>query len=164
MVALAFAGFFPYDNPQYSCIVVIDKPRKNGTSAGGVSGGVFRAIVEEMYSRNMLDCDVNYVPIEGDKTPPRHNVSYEADEVIYDYLAQYPMPDTSAVEADTVAVATPDAATVPSVIGYTPTEALYELEKLGFDVEMTGTGRVAKQSIKPGIPLQKGMQMKLTLK
>ena len=164
MWRLAFAGFFPYDNPQYSCIVVIDKPRKNGTSAGGVSGGVFRAIVEEMYSRNMLDCDVNYVPIEGDKTPPRHNVSYEADEVIYDYLAQYPMPDTSAVEADTVAVAMPDAATVPSVIGYTPTEALYELEKLGFDVEMTGTGRVAKQSIKPGIPLQQGMQMKLTLK
>ena len=30
---LAFAGFFPYDNPQYSCIVVIDKPDLHSADA-----------------------------------------------------------------------------------------------------------------------------------
>ncbi|MBO7291649.1 MAG: PASTA domain-containing protein, partial [Bacteroidaceae bacterium] len=55
-------------------------------------------------------------------------------------------------------------AVVPSVIGYTAQDALYELEQLGFVVEMEGMGRVVKQSIKAGIPLQKGMNMKLTLK
>ena len=38
------------------------------------------------------------------------------------------------------------------------------LEKMGFVVELEGIGRVAKQSIEAGIPLQKGMNMKLTLK
>jgi hypothetical protein len=41
---------------------------------------------------------------------------------------------------------------------------MYLLEKMGFVVELQGMGRVVAQSITPGIPLQKGMNMKLTLK
>ena len=53
---------------------------------------------------------------------------------------------------------------VPSVVGWSAQEALYELEKLGMEVELQGMGRVERQSLQAGIPLQKGMKIKLILK
>lgn len=160
MWRLAFAGFFPYENPQYSCIVVIDKPRVNKAWAGAVSGGVFRAIAEEMYNRNMLDGEVDYQQAEGEKTPPRNLVESEYDDMIYAYLNQYPAPDTTKLPADTIIYSSE---VVPSVVGWSVHDALYELEKKGFEVEVKGMGRVVRQSLTPGIPLQKGMKITLTL-
>lgn len=166
MWRLAFAGFFPYDKPQYSCIVVIDKPRKNKAWAGGVSGGVFRAIAEEMYSRNLLECDVEYQAVDGKKTPPHNSVTAPSDNVVYNYLGQYPQPDTAHVHRSLPEEVTAMYASdvVPSVIGFSATDAMYVLEKMGFKVEINGVGHVVHQSIEAGIPLQKGMNMKLTLK
>ena len=157
---MAFAGFFPYDQPQYSCIVVIDKPRKHKAWAGGVAGGVFRAIAEEMYSRNLLECDIEYKAMEESKNPPRNQVYTPTDDVIYNYLGQYPQPDTVPVHCALPEEATAlyDKHVVPSVVGYTVDDATYLLEKMGFVVELEGIGRVAKQSIEAGIPLQKGMK------
>lgn len=162
---LAFAGFFPYENPQYSCIVVIDKPRVNKASAGGVSGGVFRAIVEEMYSRNLLECDVNYKEAAKVKNPPRNLVTSSEDECVYNYLNQYPVPDTTATVAvpDTM-VQCNNALVVPSVIGWNAQDALYEMESRGLDVDIVGIGRVVSQSPKAGEPLLHGMKVTLTLK
>lgn len=164
---LAFAGFFPYENPQYSCIVVVDKPRVNTAWAGGVPGGVFRAIVEEMYNRNLLDCIVEYAPTDTLPQPPRNKVSHNLDKSVYNYLHQYPAADTATVEAarpDTIITAHHDMPLVPSVIGWSAQEALYELEKIGMEVELQGMGRVKQQSLQAGIPLQKGMKIKLILK
>lgn len=158
---LAFAGFFPYDNPQYSCIVVIDKPRKHKAWAGGVSGGVFRAIAEEMYSRNLLECDVEYTADDDALNPPRNKVRMQAEDAVYSYLQQYPQPDTTTTQHSKPTMGDE---CVPSVVGYTAADAMYLLEKMGFVVELQGMGRVVAQSITPGIPLQKGMNMKLTLK
>ena len=44
--AVLFCGYFPADNPKYSCIVIIDNP-KNGYFSGGVmAGSVFKEIAE----------------------------------------------------------------------------------------------------------------------
>lgn len=164
---LAFAGFFPYENPQYSCIVVVDKPRVNTAWAGGVPGGVFRAIVEEMYNRNLLECNVEYTSVDSLPQPPRNSASHNLDKNIYDYLHQYPAPDTTRVKkakTDTAVVEAANMPVVPSVVGWSAQEALYELEKLGMEVELQGMGRVERQSLQAGIPLQKGMKIKLILK
>ena len=43
-----FCGYFPADNPKYSCIVIIDNP-KNGYLSGGVMAGtVFKEIAEKI--------------------------------------------------------------------------------------------------------------------
>lgn len=163
---LAFAGFFPYDNPQYSCIVVIDKPQNK--SAGAVAGGVFRAIAEEMYNRNLLECDVEYTPTDTLPLPPRNSVGNELDNTVYNYLKRYPAPlaeEVSEKTNTTVAVEEHNnMPVVPSVIGLGALEALYELESIGMEVELQGAGRVVQQSLQSGIPLQKGMNIKLTLK
>jgi len=46
----SFAGFFPYENPQYSMIVVIHKPDKHkGYYGNQVAGTVFREVAEQIY-------------------------------------------------------------------------------------------------------------------
>ena len=159
---LAFAGFFPYDNPQYSCIVIVDKPLVHKASSGGVAGGVFRAIVEEMYSRNLLDCDVDYQESSDVKNPPRNYVTSYMDEQVYDYLDQYPMADTLAHH--TLSFAMQESDVVPSVVGWSAQDALYLLENMGCDVEVEGVGHVVKQSPTAGLPLREGMKITLTLK
>lgn len=162
---VVFAGFFPYENPQYSCIVLVDKPRDH--SAGGVAGGVFKAIAEEMYSRSMLDCDVQYQASEGDKNPPRNELESLLDKRIYEYLGQYPTVDTTAKKnpIKTVDIASGDTLIMPSVIGMTAGDAMYVLESMGMIVELQGVaGRVRSQSIPEGTQLIRGMDVILNLK
>src|SRR5690606_16923633 len=48
----SFAGFFPADNPKYSCVVIIHKPdRRKGFYGGGVTAPVFKKIADWVYSR-----------------------------------------------------------------------------------------------------------------
>src|SRR5699024_2135057 len=45
----SFAGYFPADNPKYSCIVVIHKPRTDiGYYGGTVTGDVFKRIAQKI--------------------------------------------------------------------------------------------------------------------
>ena len=156
---LAFAGFFPYDNPQYSCIVVVDKPRDH--SAGGVAGGVFRAIAEEMYSRNLLSSDVDYRPISANKNIPQTKSTTQYDEAVYRYLNQYPLPDSNRVEVEHPS---DNPNEIPSVLGYTAKDAMFILEQYGIEVEIIGMGRVENQSLAAGTPILPGMKITLMLK
>ena len=47
----SFAGYFPADNPQYSCIVVVHRPDKNDKIYGAdVAGPVFKSIAQKIYA------------------------------------------------------------------------------------------------------------------
>ena len=47
----SFAGYFPADNPQYSCIVIIHKPKKEiGYYGADVAGPVFKQIAHKIYT------------------------------------------------------------------------------------------------------------------
>ena len=50
---VAFCGYFPADEPKYSCIVVIRQPRNGYPSGGTMSGGVVKAIAEKVYASHM---------------------------------------------------------------------------------------------------------------
>src|SRR5262249_40478666 len=45
-----FCGFFPADNPVYSCIVVISEPKKGGYYGADVAAPVFRAISDKCFA------------------------------------------------------------------------------------------------------------------
>ncbi len=46
----SFAGYFPYENPQYSMIVVVHKPDKSmGYYGSEVAGKVFQEVAEQVY-------------------------------------------------------------------------------------------------------------------
>ncbi len=47
----SFAGYFPADNPKYSCIVVIDDPKTDKRYASEVAAPVFRKVSDVVYQR-----------------------------------------------------------------------------------------------------------------
>ncbi|NJK86321.1 MAG: peptidoglycan glycosyltransferase, partial [Bacteroidales bacterium] len=53
----SFAGYFPADEPKYSCIVVVNSPSKNVYHGNEVAGPVFAEIANKVYS---LDFGKNY--------------------------------------------------------------------------------------------------------
>jgi cell division protein FtsI (penicillin-binding protein 3) len=49
----SFVGYFPADNPKYSCIVVINKPNKTlGYYGSSVAAPVFKKIAEKIQSKS----------------------------------------------------------------------------------------------------------------
>lgn len=54
----SFVGYFPADNPQYSCVVVINKPNYHrGYYGSTVAAPVFKAIAEHVYANTPVDID-----------------------------------------------------------------------------------------------------------
>lgn len=157
---VAFAGFFPYDNPQYSCIVVVDKPTNH--SAGRVAGGVFASIAEEMYSRNMLNTVSEFPATKGSTLPPTYKVTTTSESYLYEQLGQSP---AGADKIEAVRLSDyPRTDVLPSVVGLTAKDALYLLERLGVEVELQGMGRVVSQSISAGTKVKPDMKIVLKLK
>ncbi|HMR44990.1 MAG TPA: penicillin-binding transpeptidase domain-containing protein, partial [Saprospiraceae bacterium] len=80
----SFAGYFPAENPVYSCIVVITNPRDFGIYGSEVAGPVFREIADKLFnSRPELQNAVTELPqpvLASNQKPDM--VSGKSDEVI----------------------------------------------------------------------------------
>lgn len=126
----SFAGFFPVDNPKYSCIVVIHEPDKQtGYYGADVSGPVFRSIAHKIYTNSLLIDTVEDVD-EASKT---------TDDNYNDYYAK-------AQKYKTI---------MPSVVGMNAMDALALLENMGLKVRLVGDGKVTSQSIARGTKVNK---------
>lgn len=124
--ASSFAGFFPADDPKYSCVVVIHKPNSaRGYYGGDVAGPVFKRIAQKIFT------DV-----------PSTNEIERFNEMVDKQKFEY--------EKYTKLQANPNV--VPNVKGIPGMDAISILENLGFKVKMDGnpTGKVIHQSITPG--------------
>lgn len=134
----SFAGYFPADNPKYSCIVVIHKPSiKKGYYGADVSGPVFKRIAQKIYTETSVIDEVN----EIDRTDTKIEKQYE------NYYAKLQKTYK----------------TVPNVIGMPGMDAVSLLENLGLSVRFNGTGIVANQSLVSGSDFKEGQQIVLTL-
>ncbi len=133
-----FAGYFPADNPKYSCIVVIHEPDKGvGYYGADVSGPVFKSIAQKIYANNPLIDEVI------DLEPENHLL--ETDYQRYFAEAQR------------------EHRAVPNVKGMSGMDAISILENLGLEVEVKGNGKVKKQSISKGTALEKVKKITLEL-
>ncbi len=153
----AFAGFFPYNNPKYSCIVLILGPSAH--SAGRTSGEVLKNIAIKMYSRGMLDNHSNFDDKKENSTPTmygsadNHQCSSVAKEL---NLRQTKKIGNSKTDKTGV---------VPNAVGLDSRSAIKIMEQAGMNVKIQGEGYVITQSIPAGTPLKKGenITLKLTL-
>ncbi|MFT6706781.1 MAG: cell division protein FtsI (penicillin-binding protein 3), partial [Flavobacteriales bacterium] len=172
----SFAGYFPADNPVYTCVVVVTNPTKNGIYGGDVAGPIFREIADKCFAQKIeLHSPLNNKPKPrmADKYLPSYQVAQGKDLAqVLDRLQlpyiNYTQEDHWGVltaESDTLNILTRQMAekTVPNVVGMGLKDALYVLENLGLQVKVSGVGRVRKQSIIPGTRVQ-GQTVKLTLR
>jgi len=49
----SFVGYFPADNPQYSCIVVVNAPSRNVYYGNLVAGPIFKEVADKVYSNSL---------------------------------------------------------------------------------------------------------------
>ena len=172
----SFAGYFPAENPVYSCIVVITNPDKDyGIYGGEVAGPVFREIADNCFlSKIELQKAVNDEPkpvYAHSKLPPTQIGNRQDLETVMRYLDLPHETHTNAhwavskAEGDTLLVQkrTIRKEIVPNVVGMGLRDALYVTENLGLRVRVDGIGKVVRQSIIPGTPI-KGQTITLTLR
>lgn len=159
----SFAGYFPAENPKYSCIVVISEPQVGSYYGGSLALPVFREIADKTFA---TDVDLfkalngSAKPVLVKKQLPDYDVGHRQDvqtvlsylEVPFETRTSYDWSVIRATETDSLKLLkrTIPEEKVPNVVGMGIRDALYILENLGLNVEIEGYGRVKQQSIKPG--------------
>lgn len=168
----SFAGYFPANNPLYSCIVVINNP-KNGYYGGTVAGPVFAEIANKIYANGIeMHHSVQSNPLVNDYTIPRiGNLSAEDAQMIYDKLGFSFHADVNSEygtakkvnNAMTMQANTIIDGIVPNLLEMDLKDALYVAENAGLRVQVYGTGKVKKQSLRVGDNYTKGQTITLEL-
>ncbi|MBE0650187.1 MAG: transpeptidase family protein [Bacteroidales bacterium] len=167
-----FVGYFPADDPQYSCIVVINRP-KNGYYGASAAAPVFKEIADEVYATSLAINMGSGIPDTLSALPlADHPVWYPDLKTIYkslginqkDYLSEEKWAETKD-ENDTAVFNVKDFSNglVPNVRGMKARDAIYLLENMGFNVDVNGRGAVISQSLRPGTRFQKGQTINILL-
>ncbi|MEZ4926047.1 MAG: penicillin-binding protein [Saprospiraceae bacterium] len=164
-----FCGFFPADNPVYSCIVVISEPERGGYHGSEVAAPVFRAIADKCFAlKAEMHPPVNQAP------PPKmvsaQMPSFDAGTqedlkkglrwLGMDYFKGTPDEDDKDSEWSVLVAEKGDSLvmknrivsdkTIPSVVGMGLKDAIFLLENRGCKVRVRGYGKVRRQSLAVG--------------
>jgi cell division protein FtsI (penicillin-binding protein 3) len=134
----SFSGYFPADDPKYSCIVVIHEPDKSvGYYGADVSGPVFKKIAQKIYTDSPVIDEVN-------------DINQKSETVERDYDQYY-------------AIAQKYITIMPNLKGMSAMDAIAILENMGLVVQVKGSGTVSKQSIKSGQKIKPNSTITLVL-
>ncbi len=172
---VSFAGYFPADDPMYSCIVVIRKPSSAFPPSGGLMAGVVTKEIAERVYANRMHFDIREVspdstaviipnPKAGELTATQQvlrklNIKTEKEDLHSSWVAAKSEENAVVLEDRVIRDGL-----VPNVVGMGAKDAIYLLEKAGLRVSLSGMGRVNKQSIPPGNNVVKGQTIALSLK
>ena len=168
-----FVGYFPADNPKYSCIIVVSNPRGKRYYGSSVSGPVFKEIAEKIYATRLGVEDEEGEYQAGCSSFVNPSMVYFNDFLDYcnteniSFIDNVEDNEWVSVEQtdDEVFVSSVDMEDnkVPDVKGMNITDAVYVLESMGWKVKFEGYGIVKSQSVKPNAELKKGSVINLTL-
>jgi cell division protein FtsI (penicillin-binding protein 3) len=167
----SFAGYFPADQPKYSCVVVINKPV--GLYYGGhIAAPVFRTIADKVYA-TFLDrpheASFAFRPFSFPK--PATGLHHEQTWLLRHYGIN--ITDTipgaqwvSSKSGDESIVFFPrrfQEGVIPDLRGMLLRDVIYLTEKQGVKVVPQGRGRVVQQSLPEGTKIQRGQILQVTL-
>jgi len=163
----SFVGYFPADQPMYSCIVAVNSPSNNVYYGNVVAGSVFREIADRVYA-------LSYDKLPDEAARPK------VTEGVYPYSKGGPVDELSLI-FDELGIPVQDkelnsewastkalehkvhlrskiipTAIVPSVKGMGAKDAVAVLENRGLKVAISGVGKVERQSVSAGEPIKKG--------
>ncbi|MDN3596488.1 penicillin-binding protein [Zunongwangia endophytica] len=134
----SFAGYFPADNPKYSCIVVVHKPKRSKGYYGNiVAAPVFKRIAQKIYTDTPI----------MDTLP---SLDVQSEIIDKDFEKYYSEVGTEKV-------------VMPNVKGMPAMDAIPLLENLGLKVQVNGDGIVRSQSIIAGQKIKTNQKVNLKL-
>jgi cell division protein FtsI (penicillin-binding protein 3) len=174
---LSFVGFFPADNPKYTCIVCLKKPGLPA-SGGGMAGAVFHQISEGVMAKYLKlrveDArDENSVLVPDVKNGNILAADYVLNQLNIQtnggwggsYANGNPVWGKASNDNKGVQLKEEKTATniMPDLTGMGASDAVYLLESRGVKVSLKGVGHVKKQSVSYGTAIHNGMSCELTL-
>lgn len=133
----SFAGFYPADNPKYTCYVMISEPN---TAKGFYGGTVSAPVFKEIAGKTFL------------KTPQNIEKEMLVDRKVN--LNKMVEPNVK------VAVNNKQ---MPSVVGLIGKNVIPQLENLGYRVDFKGVGRITEQFPLEGTTISKNQRIYLSL-
>jgi len=168
----SFAGYFPAENPQYSCIVVIYAP-SGGIYGNIVAGPIFREIADKIYATNFELQGENFPEQIAEFRVPVSREGYLSDsKKVFEFM-DVPVKITNPEAVWISTTTTPDTVLIdelkiienliPNVKGMGAMDAIYLIESAGMRAQIEGKGVVKQMSAQPGTPVVKGTMIVLTL-
>jgi cell division protein FtsI (penicillin-binding protein 3) len=167
----SFVGYFPAENPLYSCIVVVNAP-SNGVYYGNqVAGSVFKEISDKIYATNFFR-DYKVTATNNKATAPEAGNGYRQDinKVLGDLDVRYRRTASDEWVAtresgDTVRLVGLNVrkGLVPDVRGMSLRDAVFLLENSGYRVSYSGKGKVLRQSPQQGTRYFEGQVVSLEM-
>jgi cell division protein FtsI (penicillin-binding protein 3) len=169
----SFVGYFPAEDPQYSCIVVVNSPSKLVYYGNQVAGPVFLEIARKVYATAI---DMHPMVTASKDVPPDlpYTKTGSRDELKH-VLKQLNVPVAHKnIKSEWVNTEKTEKAVgltgrsvvkglVPNVVSMGAKDAIYLLENEGLRVRIVGRGSVRNQSIPPGTRARKGDQITLEM-
>jgi cell division protein FtsI (penicillin-binding protein 3) len=171
----SFVGYFPADNPRYSCIVVVNAPSNNVYYGNLVAGPIFKEIADKVYATSLdMHKELEAQPLaQGRLKLPiaRHGNREDLLEVYENLGIPYLLNDDSGfwlhiqTRSDKVLASTRkiQKGIIPNVLGMDIKDAVYIMENMGLDVEIEGFGFIKTQEPLPGSPIKDVQRVKLKL-
>jgi len=135
----SFVGYFPAENPKYSCIVVVHKPdaKNKGYFGADVAGPVFKRIAQKIFTDAPSTNEI--------KNLDKKNGNQENNYGEY-YLKVQASKNS-----------------IPNLKGMPGMDAVALLGNLGLKVKIKGIGKVKNQSVPAGEPIIKNSTIILEL-
>lgn len=167
----SFAGFFPADEPVYSCIVVIYEPAVNGFYGSSAALPVFKEIADycidskfilpSELAENKNDIQPSQIRAGGYSTDLRTLLHFAGVRFDNNCINEWAVikPNESRLELTGF---NEKSDLMPDVRGMGLRDALFLLENKGLRVRLQGHGRVRHQSIAPGTKIL-GQTIELTM-
>lgn len=170
----SFVGYFPADNPKYSCIVVVAAPSRNVYYGNLVAGPIFKEVADKIYSTSF---DV-HKPLQNRDALAVSKIPYAKDGSVKDLVRVYTelkvpaKKSTKANEWASVSTTNKNVeikskninnVLVSNVVGMGIKDAVFILENQGLEVKFLGSGVVKNQSILPGEKIVHGSTIILEL-
>ncbi|WP_276500414.1 penicillin-binding protein [Terrimonas pollutisoli] len=169
----SFVGYFPANDPQFTCIVVIrSKPYAALHYGGTLAGPVFKEVATKLYAMYVEKKASHMYAAKKDSSGYFYagnnadiknvfktlNIGYRDSATQGDWSNVFavdyqPVVKTSVIRKQVM----------PNVKGMGLKDALYLLENMGVKVSVKGKGKVTNQSVVAGSALSKGMTVVLDL-
>jgi cell division protein FtsI (penicillin-binding protein 3) len=169
----SFVGYFPADNPKYSCIVVIHDPSSGSYYGSTIAAPVFKRLSDHLYATEFYSpqpetademlADTR-VPISKNGSQKDLGIVFAQLNIKTDGTANGSWVRTSTKE-DKVEFSDHEILNglVPDVRGMGLQDALFLLENSGLTVKIVGSGSVKKQSLTAGSAIRKNMVIQIEL-
>jgi cell division protein FtsI (penicillin-binding protein 3) len=169
----SFAGYFPADKPEYSCVVVIKtRPHAAMHYGGQLAAPVFKEVATKVYAMYVQKKQLTPVQMPADssynyytgfgadirKVLENMRLGYRDSSNKSKWTTVYNNPSKPIVKPATVGEKV-----IPDVRNMTLKDALYVLENLNVKVSVQGRGKVVAQDIVAGAPVRKNQTITLLL-